>query len=140
MIHPAALKKPTESQQTEPTPASAPEPEPAPAPAPAAPTNPKEILSPLQKRRLQLAADQLAQAQRQPASAAASVHADKLKDMPAFSPLDAPAGEEATPDDVVRARKQTERDAAESLKIHGSVSLAHIANFLKETMRLDPMA
>lgn len=148
MIHPNALKKP-EPKQAEPTPAPAPEPEPEPEPAPipeatstpeSAATDTNKVLSPLQKRRLQLAADAVAQSKRQAAAAAAAVQADKAKDTPATSPLDVPAEEEQTPDDVVRARKQTERDAAESLKIHGSVSLAHIANFLKDTMRMDPEA
>ncbi|CAN8099033.1 unnamed protein product [Discula destructiva] len=127
-----------EPQKTE----ESPEPQ-KPAPVEArreAPRKPEEILSPMQRRRLEKQAAEVEKASLRPEAAAAEVNADKDKDKPAASPLDTAPGEEKTADEVERERKQMEKDAEELLKIHGSVSLGNIASYLKEKMLLDPEA
>lgn len=113
-------------------------PEPQPEKVEPQPDKPREVLSPLQRRRLQQQSATVERAHEHPAEAAAEVVADKAKDTPATSPLDTEGAK--TPEEVEKERKQLEKDAEELLKIHGSVTLANVASYLLEKMLLDPEA
>lgn len=84
---------------------------------------PKEILSPLQQARR---AKKQAEAEKEKEAAAAVSEPEQP--------------EKKTAEELAKEREQREKEAEELLRIHGSVSLQHIASALKDMMLLDPEA